>query len=316
MNILCRKLSLDVPIFQGGMGNISHAQLTGAISAAGALGTIGAGTMKPQELEKIILEVKKMTDKPFCLNIPIAVQPYLNEIFELVFKHHIPVVSLSAGNPKPFIPTFQASGVKVICVVASVKQAIKAESAGADVLVAEGYEAAGINSNDETTTLTLIPQIVKAVKIPVVAAGGIADGSGFLAMLALGAEGVQMGTRFIATKEAMVHDEYKQSILRADDTATVIVGRSIGRVRRILKNDYAKKLLELEKSGTTADVFNHYTDETRHIVGAIKGKLEEGHVNSGQIAGLIDDLPSVSVLINRMMKEARSINEVLHKKLS
>lgn len=304
MNILCRKLSISYPIIQGGMGNVSHAKLTAAISEAGALGTIGAGTMSANEVEAMIEEVKQKTNKPFALNIPISVQPYVEEIIQLVHKHQVPVVSLSAGNPAPFISSFQEKGVKVICVVASVKQAVKAEQAGADVIVAEGYEAAGINSNFETTTLTLIPQIVKAVSIPVVAAGGIANGSGLVAMLALGAKGVQMGTRFIATKEALVHETYKKAIVEASDTETMIVGRSVGRVRRLLQTEYAHKLLELEKKGLTIEEFNSYTNEAHHVAAAINGEIGNGHLNSGQIAGFIDDIPTVAELLNRMIKEA------------
>lgn len=296
------------------MGNVSHAQLTAAISEAGALGTIGAGTMKAKEVEQMIITVKERTKKPFALNIPISVHPDLERIVQLVFKHDIPIVSLSAGNPKPLIPLFQEKGVKVICVVASVKQALKAEKAGADVIVAEGYEAAGINSNFETTTLTLIPQVVKAVSIPVVAAGGIGDGSGLLAMWSLGAQGVQMGTRFIATQEALVHENYKNKILEATDTDTVIVGRTIGKVRRLLKTDYANKLLDLERNGVTLEEFNRYTDESRHITGAMAGKLGEGHLNGGQIAGHIKDTPTVAALLERMMDEAVTIHQELNSK--
>ena len=306
MNILCERLSIRYPIIQGGMGNISNAPLTAAVSEAGALGTIGAGTMEPDKIENIIKDVKKTTKNPFCLNIPLSVQPYLTEVVKLVLKHQIPVVSLSAGNPAKFIKYFQENGIKVICVVATVKQALKAESLGADVIVGEGYEAAGINSNFETTTLTLIPQLVNAVSIPVVAAGGIGDGRGLAAMLALGAQGVQMGTRFIATQEALVHNDYKRLIVEADDTGTVVVGRTVGKIRRLLNTDYTQKLISAEKEGTTLELFNELTDEDKHIAGAVHGNLEGGHLNSGQIAGIINDLPAVSELISRMMEEAKT----------
>ena len=213
MNLVCEQLKIRYPIIQGGMGNISHAALTAAVSEAGGLGTIGCGTMKPVEVEKIILETKEMTSQPFAINIALTVNPYMLELIELVIKHQIPVVSLSAGNPAPFIPILHQHGIKVIVVVASVKHAQKAEAAGADLLVAEGFEAAGINSSLELTTFTLIPQITNAVSIPVIAAGGIGDGKGLAAALMLGASGVQMGTRFIATKEAQLHDNYKESLL-------------------------------------------------------------------------------------------------------
>jgi enoyl-[acyl-carrier protein] reductase II len=305
MKYLCEQLQIAYPIIQGGMGNISNAVLTAAVSEAGGLGTIGCGTMTPEEVEKIILETKNRTDKPFALNIALTVSPFVKEVVELVIKHNVPVVSLSAGNPAPFIPVLHEHGIKVIVVVASVKHAQKAEAAGADVLAAEGYEAAGINSNLEITTFTLIPQIVEHVTIPVLAAGGIGDGRGLAAALMLGASGVQMGTRLIATKEAPFHDAYKQGLLQASDTDTLIVGRSVGRVRRVLKVPYANKMAELEKEGFTLEEYNEWTSEKQHVTGAVEGNLEDGFVNSGQVAGLISHLPSVQELFDEMMEEAR-----------
>lgn len=186
MNRLTDILNIKYPIIQGGMGNISNAILTAAVSEAGGLGTIGAGTMLPEDVERIIEETKSLTDKPFAVNVALSVSPYVKEILSLVIKHKVPAVSLSAGNPAPFIPKLHENGVKVITVAASVRQAMKAEAAGADIIAAEGYEAAGINSALETTTLVLIPQIIGNVAVPVVAAGGIGDGKGLAAMLALG----------------------------------------------------------------------------------------------------------------------------------
>ena len=171
MKSICELLSIKYPIIQGGMGNISNAVLTAAVSEAGGLGTIGCGTMRPEEIETIILETQRRTYHPFALNIALSVNPYVSDLVQLAIKHKIPVVSLSAGNPAPIIPVLHQHGIKVVAVVASVKHAQKAEAAGADLLVAEGYEAAGINSNLELTTFTLIPQITKSVSIPVAAAG-------------------------------------------------------------------------------------------------------------------------------------------------
>lgn len=312
MNILCEVLGIRYPIFQGGMGIISNAALTSAVSEAGGLGTIGAGTMTPEELEHIILQTKEMTDKPFAVNIAIGVSPYVEELVQLLIKHSVPVVSLSAGDPTLLVERFHQAGIKVITVVGSVRQAQKAEAAGTDVIVAEGYEAAGINSNYESTTLTLIPQIVDKVTVPVVAAGGIGDGRGLAAMLVLGASGVQIGTRFIATKEAPFSKNYKNRILSATDNDTVIVGRSVKRVRRVLKTPYAKKMLEFEGSNQyTLERFNELTSETFHKIGAVEGNLEEGFINGGQISGLINDIPSVNELVDRMIKEAaNAINMV------
>ena len=305
MNLVCEQLMIRYPIVQGGMGNISHAALTAAVSEAGGLGTIGCGTMKPHEVEKIILETKEMTDHPFAINIALTVNPYILELIELVIKHQIPVVSLSAGNPAPFIPILHQYDIKVVVVVASVKHAQKAEAAGADLLVAEGFEAAGINSSLELTTVTLIPQITNAVKIPVIAAGGIGDGKGLAAALMLGASGVQMGTRFIATKEAQLHDNYKKSLLHASGTDTRIVGRSVGRVRRVLQSSYVEKIFQAEKKGLSLEEFNEITSEDHHIKGAVLGDLENGYMNSGQIAGLINSIPTVKELLESMMEESK-----------
>ena len=304
MKYVCEMLQINYPIIQGGMGNISNAQLTSAVSEAGGLGTIGCGTMTPDEVEQIILQTKKLTDKNFAINIAINVSPYTKELIDLVIKYLIPIVSLSAGNPVPFIPTLHENGVKVIVLVASVKHAQKAEAAGADILVAEGFEAAGINSSLELTTFTLIPQIVKNVKLPVIAAGGIGDGKGLAAALMLGASGVQIGTRLIATKEAPFHDNYKQSLVNASDTETIIVGRSVGMLRRMLKTPYSMKLEENEREGMTLVQYGEMTTENKHVMGAVEGDLENGFINSGQIAGLIDEIPSVKDLFEKMMKDA------------
>ena len=308
---VCEMLQIDYPIIQGGMGNISNAQLTAAVSEAGGLGTIGCGTMTPHEVEKIILETKQRTNKQFAVNIAISVSPHTKELIDLVIKHKVPVVSLSAGNPAPFISTLKEHGVKVLALVASVKHAEKAEAAGADILVAEGFEAAGINSNLELTTFTLIPQIVRSVQVPVLAAGGIGDGRGLAAAFMLGASGVQLGTRLIATEEAPFHNVYKQSLVSASDTETMILGRSVGRVRRVLKTPYARKLEQSETEGMTLAEYNDMTTEKQHIIGALDGDMENGFINSGQIAGLIENIPTVKQLLKSMVEEANNqINNV------
>ncbi|MET3729723.1 enoyl-[acyl-carrier protein] reductase II [Fictibacillus halophilus] len=315
MNSICEKLGIQYPILQGGMGNVSNAELASAISNAGGLGTIGAGTMSPEEVENLIIATKGMTDKPFAVNVPLTVASNVKEILKLLINHKVEVVSLSAGNPAPYIPKLKEHGLKVICVVASVYHAKKAEAAGADLLVAEGYEAAGLNSPYETTTMVLLPQVSKSVRIPVIAAGGIADGSGMAAAFALGAQGVQMGTRFIATKEAPFHERYKTSLVEADDTKTLIVGRQTGKIRRIYDTPYAQKLIQLEKNGVSAEEFMAHTSEDHHILGAVKGDLENGFINSGQIAGGITDVPSVKELLETMMKEAKETVSILNNRL-
>ncbi|MCA0989142.1 NAD(P)H-dependent flavin oxidoreductase [Guptibacillus algicola] len=304
MNRICELLSVSYPILQGGMGNISSSELASAVSNAGGLGTIGAGTMSPDEVEKLMVEMKARTSLPFALNIPINVTPHFKEMCELAVKHNVKVVSLSAGNPSPYIPYFKEHGIKVICVTASVKHAKKAESAGADIIVGEGFEAAGINSTLELTTLTLIPQLKSSVSIPVVAAGGVGDGKGLAAAFVLGADGVQMGTRLVATKDSPYHAQYLEQILQSNDTGTVVVGRSVGQVRRLLKTKYSTMLEEAEKNGVHPIDFAKMTGEDKHIIGAIEGRLEEGFINGGQVSGLIDSLPTVEELFLNMMQEA------------
>lgn len=306
MKRACNLLGIEYPIIQGGMGNISNAQLTAAVSEAGGLGTAGTGTMPPSEVDKIIIDIIDKTKKPFALNIPISVSPYTEDMMNLAIKHKVAAVSLSAGNPAPFIQPLQQNDIKVIVIVASVRHAMIAEAAGADLLVAEGFEAAGINSNLELTTFSLIPQIVEKVKIPVFAAGGIVDGRGMAAAMMLGASGVQMGTRFITTKEAPFHPDYKKRLLEADDLDTIILGRSLGSVRRVLKGEYAKNLIKAEKEGMTIEEFKEKTSEYYHIKGAIHGDLNGGYVNAGQAAGLINDIPSVRQLLEGMMAQAGS----------
>ncbi|WP_163100542.1 NAD(P)H-dependent flavin oxidoreductase [Peribacillus alkalitolerans] len=305
MNQITKLLGILYPIIQGGMGNISNAPLAAAVSNAGGLGMIGAGTMTPDEVENIIVETKKLTNRPFGVNIAISVNPHVKELVALVLKHQIKVVSYSAGNPAPMIPILKENGVKILCVIATVLHAQKAEAAGADIVVAEGYEAAGINSHLETTTFALIPQVAKGVSIPVIAAGGIGDGHGLAAALMLGASGVQMGTRFIATKEAPFHESYKQKMLECNDHGTVVVGRSVGKIRRLLPTPYIEKVLEKEKEGMDVQEYAEMTTEYYHVNGAIYGNMEDGFVNGGQIAGLIRNVPSVEELLKSMMKEAK-----------
>ncbi|MFC7370086.1 NAD(P)H-dependent flavin oxidoreductase [Fictibacillus iocasae] len=316
MNRVCEMLKITYPIIQGGMGNVSNAELASAISNAGGLGTIGVGTMSVEEIEKLLISTKGMTDSRFAVNVPITVASDVKKIFQLLIQHEVKIVSLSAGNPAPFIPKLKEHGMTVICVVASVYHAKKAEDAGADLIVAEGYEAAGLNSPYETTTMTLIPQIASAVQIPVIAAGGIGDGRGLAAAFALGAEGVQMGTRFIAVKEAPFHEAYKSSLLHAKDNETVIIGRSVGKIRRVYRTPYAERLLSYEKQGIEPDRFHEMTTEEQHIAGAVKGDLENGFINSGQIAGLIEDVPTAAELMKKMMDEAKKAAEMLNKRLT
>jgi enoyl-[acyl-carrier protein] reductase II len=309
MTSLTQLLNIRFPILQGGMGNISHGELTAAVSNAGGLGTLGVGMMTPQEIEAKLSKALELTSNPIAVNIPVAFQPHLKEIGQLIIDYRIPIVSLSAGNPTPIIDKLKLHGIKIICVVGTVKHAVKACDAGADVIVAEGFEAAGINAVAETTTMTLIPQIADRIDVPIVAAGGIADTRGLLAAMALGASGVQMGTRFIATQEAVVHEAYKQAILQAGDTDTIVVGRTYGKPRRILRTPYADQLLSRENQSIPAEQFDADTDEEHHLIGAVKGLLDQGHINCGQIGGLISSLPTVSQIIDEMVNGIGNVRE-------
>lgn len=306
-NSITEILKIKYPIIQGGMGNISDPLLAAAISNAGGLGTIGTGNLPISEISNKIKVMISNTTKPCCVNIPISVHPYPKLVAEEVIAHRVPVVSLSAGNPSDLIGMFHEHNIKVICVTSTVRQAKKAEILGANLIVCEGYEAAGINSPNESTTMTLIPQVAKEVSIPIVAAGGIADGKGFAAAIALGASGVQLGTRFVATKEANFHPNYKKSILKANDESTVIVGRSFKQVRRILKNHYAESLLNLENKRGSIEEYKEKTSEERHYIGTVEGNDREGFMTGGQIAGLIEDLPTVAEVMENMINEAKDI---------
>lgn len=296
-------LGIRVPIIQGGMGNISSAQLTAAVSEAGGLGTIGAGTMNPEQVERLIKETKQRTDQPFALNIPISVNRWSEEMLRIAVQYKLKAVSLSAGNPAPYISYLRDNGVVAMCVVSTVKHALKAAAAGAQIVIAEGVEAAGIHSSFETTTLALIPQVVDAIKLPVVAAGGIADGRGMLAMFALGAKGIQMGTRFVVTTDAPFSPLYKKRLLEADDTSTIVIGRSLQKGRRVLAGPYTKSIKAQEERSITPVEFQQATNEDRHLLGALKGNEEEGYMNCGQIAGLINRVQTVRELIDSMMEE-------------
>jgi enoyl-[acyl-carrier protein] reductase II len=307
MNNLLRLLGISYPMIQGGMGNISPAELCVAVSKSGGLGQVGVGNLPSESVED---KLRKVTEElkgefPFGVNVPISVHPQLEEVMQLIVKYNVPVVSLSAGNPKPWIPRLKEHGITVMVVVGTVSQALKAEAAGADIVIGEGFEAAGKNSPKELTTMTLIPQLARRLNVPVVAAGGIGDGHGLLAALSLGASGVQLGTRLIATQEAHVHSDYQQAILQANDEGTLVVGRRYGLVTRVLDTSYAQMIKQAEKEGMSLEEYMISMDEESHERGAIQGLLDQGHVNAGQISGAIQQIPSVEDLFKEMMGEAK-----------
>ncbi len=306
---VCDLLGIKYPIFQGGMAWAGTGKLAGSVSEAGGLGIIGAGNMPPEALKEEIKKVRDITDKPFGVNI-MLLSPFAEKIKDVVIEERVPVVTTGAGNPGPFMREFKKYDIKVIPVVASVALAKRLEREGADALVAEGLESGGHIGT--ITTMALIPQIVDAVSIPVIAAGGIADGRGMVAVLALGAKGVQMGTRFVASVEAEVHPRYKEAILKAGDRSTLETGRSTGHPVRVIKNKLARQFMKLEAQGASPEELEKLgTGALRRAV--VEGDVDMGSVMAGQISGLIKDIKPVKDIMEDIIKEAEEVLSTLSK---
>ncbi|MGB8706978.1 MAG: nitronate monooxygenase [Dehalococcoidia bacterium] len=305
---LCDLLGIDYPIIQGGMVWIASAELAAAVSNAGGLGLISpnAGMSRNgdqvENLKKQIEIAKGLTSKPLGVNLPILNNPQIEALVEAVIKAKVKVVVTAAGNPALYTSRFKEAGTKVLHLVAAVRHAQSAEKRGVDAVIAEGYEAGGHNGLDELTTLTLVPQVVDAVTIPVVAAGGIADARGVVAALALGAEGVQMGTRFVATRECGAHQNFKDAIVKASDTDTAITGRKLGPTR-ILKNEIAAKLLDMEATGASAEELLAFIGSSRSRTGQFEGDLANGEAYCGSIAGMIKEIKSVAEIIRNIVDD-------------
>lgn len=306
---LLNLLGIEVPIVEGGMAYIGDGRLAAAVSQAGAFGQVGSAGRSLADFEKQIQIAVESTNKPFGVNLPIGEHSDPRERVELILKYkdHLRAVSISAGNPRPFIPVFQEAGLPVMVVVSTAMHAAKAEQSGADILIAEGTEAGGHNGPAELTTFALIPQVTRAVRVPVLAAGGVADGRGLAAALALGAAGVQLGTRLVATVESPAHDAYKQAILQAKGEDTAMIERSIGRVTRVLKSPYVSEVLEFERTQPSVDELYPYIKGEKNRVGAVEGDLAQGFAYSGQGCGLIESIPPVEDVIRLMVEEARAV---------
>jgi enoyl-[acyl-carrier protein] reductase II len=294
---------IDYPIIQAGMVWCSGHRLASAVSGAGGLGLIGAGSMKPELLAEHIRECRRETDAPFGVNIPL-IRGDVERLIETVIAEDVRIVFTSAGNPALHIEKFKRAGMTVVHVVASVKHAQKAESVGVDAVVAEGFEAGGHNGIDEITTLCLIPQVADVVKIPVIAAGGIADGRGMAAALALGAEGVQVGTRFAATAESSAHQSYKEAVVAAGDTGTILTLKALTPVR-LLRNRFALEALQAERSGVPADRLRELLGVKRERRGIFEGDLDEGELEAGQSSGLVHEILPAAEVVARMIAEFR-----------
>ncbi|MBN2462162.1 MAG: nitronate monooxygenase [Dehalococcoidia bacterium] len=299
---LCDLLGIEYPIIQGGMVWIANAELAAAVSNTGGLGLISptAGMShdddQVENLKKQIEIAKSLTSKPFGVNLPILNNPQIEDLVTTVINAKVKVVVTAAGNPALYTSQFKEAGIRVLHLVAAVRHAQSAEKRGVDAVIAEGYEAGGHNGLDELTTFTLIPQVVDAVAIPVVAAGGIADARGVVAALALGADGVQMGTRFIATRECAAHQNFKEAILQANDVDTAITGRKLGPTR-ILKNEVATKILEMEAAGASVEELLTFIGSGRSRTGQFEGDIVNGEAYCGSIAGMIKEIKSVSEVI-------------------
>lgn len=293
-------LGIESPIIQGGMAWVADYHLAAAVSEAGGLGIIGAANAPAEWVRAQIREAKKLTDKPFGVNV-MLMSPYADQVARVIAEEGVAVVTTGAGNPEKYMDLWKEKKIKVIPVVASVALAKRMERCGADAVVAEGCESGG--HVGETTTFALVPQVVDAVSIPVIAAGGIADGRGIAAASMLGAEGFQLGTRFVVTRECQVHENYKARIIRAKDIDTRVTGRSTGHPVRALRNDMTKKYLDLEKSGASLEELEMLTiGALRKAV--VEGDVKEGSVMSGQIAGMIGEELSCKEVVDRLMKEA------------
>ena len=300
---ICDLFGIKHPIIQGGMAHLGTAELVSAVSNAGGLGIIGAGFYEPDWVRQQIHLTRQQTSQPFGLNIPLT-SPFVEPVVEVVLEEKVAIVATGAGNPEIYIPRFKQAGIKVMTVVASVALAKRLEQAGADAIVAEGTESGG--HIGETTTMVLVPQVVDSVQIPVVAAGGIGDGRGLAAVLALGAQGAQMGTRFVCSQECIAHPRYKQKILEAHDRSTVVTRQTMGRPLRTLPNSLTDQVLELEKAGISKEDLELF-DRGRMYLGLIEGDIEDGSLLAGQIAGLIKEIKPVRVIIEEIVAEAEIV---------
>ena len=300
---ITKLLGIRYPIIQGGMAWVAEYHLASAVSNAGGMGLIGAANAPADWVRDQVRKMKELTDKPFGVNI-MLMSPSADEVAKVMVEEKVPVVTTGAGNPEKYIGMWKEAGIKVIPVVASVAMAKRMERAGADAVVAEGSEAGG--HIGETTTMVLVPQIADAVQIPVIAAGGIADGRGIAAAFMLGAKGVQMGTHFVVTDECQVHENYKERILRAKDIDTRVTGRSTGHPVRALRNEMTRRYLELEGKGASFEELELLTlGGLRKAV--VEGDVKTGSVMAGQSAGMVKESMSCRALIEKLAAEAEEL---------
>lgn len=298
-NRVCKLIGIKYPIIQGGMVNIATAELASAVSNAGGLGQIACGS-DVDAFRQEIRKTRSMTSSPFGVNIPLAM-PQPQRFVEAALEEGVKIIFTSAGNPALYTGVIKDHGGLVCHVSPSVRLARKCEEAGVDIVIAEGWEAGGHNALNDVTTMNLVPQVARAVKIPVVAAGGIADAKGFIAAIALGAEGVQMGTRFAATKECIAHPGFKEAILTAADTDTVVTGKMVDPVR-MLKNELSSQILDWERQGIAGQELLVKIGKGRTYAALIEGNMEKGSAMCGQVAGMISEILSVEEVIREIVE--------------
>ena len=309
MNRITKLLNIKYPIIQAGMVWCSGWRLASASSNNGALGVLGAGSMYPDVLREHIIKCKAATNKPFAVNIPLF-YPQIEALFDILFEENIKIVITSGGNPELYTKRMKDAGITVIHVVANVKFAQKAENAGVDAIVAEGFEAGGHNGRDETTTMCLIPSIVKSVNIPVIAAGGIATGTTMLAAMSLGADGVQIGSRFAISKESSAHDIFKNYVLSARDGDTVLTLKELAPVR-MLKNEFFQKIQSIYNRSGSKEELVELLGRGRIKKGVFEGDLRDGNLEIGQVSAIINSINSVEEIINEVIYDYKKAQENL-----
>lgn len=301
MNKITQLFNIKYPIIQGGMIWNSGYKLASAVSNAGGLGLIGAGSMYPEVLREHIQKCKKATDKPFGVNVPML-YPNIEEIINIIVEEGVKIVFTSAGNPKTWTSFLKEKGITVVHVVSSSKFALKAQEAGVDAVVAEGFEAGGHNGREETTTFTLIPMVKEQISIPLIAAGGIATGRGMLAVMVLGADGVQVGSRFAASLESSAHQNFKNTIIKVKEGDTQVTLKELAPVR-LIKNKFYDDIQELYKKAPTPEELKTLLGRARAKKGMFEGDLVEGELEIGQIAGIIHEIKSAAAIVDEMVLE-------------
>lgn len=313
-NPICKLFNIQYPIIQGGMIWASGHKLVSAVSNAGGLGLIGAGSMYPDVLREHIQKTKAATSKPYGVNVPLLYTD-LEEILEIIIEEKVPIVFTSAGNPKTYTKRLKDAGITVVHVVSSVKFALKSQEAGVDAVVAEGFEAGGHNGREESTTLTLIPMVKAQLDIPLIAAGGIATGRGMLAAMTLGADAVQVGSRFVATHEASSHLAFKEAVVQAQEGATHLTLKELAPVR-MMRNKFWNDVQELYKSAPTPEELKELLGRARAKRGMFEGDMLEGELEIGQISGLINDIiPAAQVVENMVAEYETARQEMISKSL-